>query len=196
MATSKNNRSGRPPRTSVEEIIGAAVTIGLDSFTLSSIATYIGVAESTIYNYVSGRDAVFAMACASIFQQLDTTVEVSDWMEYVDSMAERTIELARAHPGLRQYIYYGPYEESSVRMFETLVSKTRALLPSISEEVAFLLISRPMILGLAHIDDPFVESASGWLRRSLLIGMNEQMRRGTLPPGEAPSWRGLLRRRV
>lgn len=171
----------------------AAVELGLDSFTLDAVSARAGVAESTVYNYVSSRDELYASAADSVFSRLDVDVAAASWADYVDEVAARAVALASAHPGLREYVLHGPYEPATIETFEVVVARVRGWLPDISEHVAFLVASRPMVVSLAQIGDPVLEPAVPWLRRALLHGLDASLAAGELPPAPERSWRSKLR---
>ena len=187
-------RPGRPARTSKAALVETVIALGLDSFTLTEVAARQGVGESTVYNYVSGRDELYRVAAASVFEQLDIDVDASTWTGYVDAIAERCFALAKSHPGLREYLLYGPYEASTLTIFEALIDRVQAWLPDIGEHLAYVLASRPVVTTLAYLDDPVLEPAAPWLRRALLDGLDRALAGGDLPPAPSASWRTKLRR--
>jgi AcrR family transcriptional regulator len=171
----------------------AAIAIGLDRFTLAEVAARVGVGESTVYNYVPGRDALFAKAAAVVFARLDVEADANTWTGYVDVVAQRAFDLAAAHPGLREYVFAGPYEPSTVGIFEALIARVRGWRPEMSEHLAFLVVSRPLLLGLGYLGDPVLEPAVPWLRRALLRGLEATLADEPDPPEPAMSWRSKLR---
>jgi AcrR family transcriptional regulator len=185
---------GRPARTSLDALVAAALDLGLDAFTLVGVAERVGVAESTVYGYVPTREALWSMAAARAFAALDVEAEADGWGSYVDLVAERTVALARRHPGLREYLYAGPYEPSTIATYEALIARVRRWLPDIDEHLAFVLVSRPVVTSLAYIGDPVLEPMAPWLRRSLIRGMADLLATEPPPPTPAASWRAKLRR--
>lgn len=177
-------------------LVDAAVDLGLDRFTLADVAARVGVGESTVYNYVPSRDALLAKAAAAVFDRLDIDAEAATWTDYVDVVAQRAFDLAARHPGLREYVFDGPYEPSTVATFEALIARVRRWLPDVDEHVAFVAVSRPILLGLGYIGDPVLEPTAPWLRRALLRGIDAMLTDGTPPPPSPPppaTWRAKLR---
>jgi len=183
---------GRPARTSTDELVAAALTLGLDTFTLVAVAERVGVAESTVYGYVPTREALWAVAAARVFEELDTEADADGWEAYVDLVAGRTVELARRHPGLREYLYAGPFEPSTIATYEALTARVRSWLPEVSEHLAFVLVSRPLVASLSYLGDPVLEPVAPWLRRALIRGMADLL--ATEPPPRTPAapWRTKL----
>ena len=186
---------GRPARTSLDELIAAALDLGLDTFTLGAVAERVGVAESTVYGYVPTREALWARAAARVFEALDVEADTDGWEGYVDRVAERTVELARRHPGLRAYLYAGPYEPSTIATYEALIARVRRFRPDVDDDLAFVLVSRPLIAGLGYLDDPVLEPVGPWLRRALIRGMADLLATEPPPPTSAAGWRTKLTRR-
>ncbi len=174
-------------------LVEVAVDIGLDSFTLVEVAARAGVGESTVYGYVGSRADLYTAAAAAVLDELDVDVEASSWTDYVDEVSQRCFDLAKSHPGLRDYVLYGPFEPSTVRLFETLIARVRRWLPEVSEHTAFLLASRPLVSSLSHLGDPVLEPVATWLRQAMLRGLDEMVRTGPPPDPGAPSWRTKLR---
>jgi AcrR family transcriptional regulator len=186
-------RPGRPARTSMPALVEAAIAIGLDTFTLTEVAARVGVGESTVYNYVVSRNRLFVAACAEVFARLDIDIDAEGWTAYVDEVAERCVDLAGRHPGLRDYILLGPYEPSTIATFEALIDRVRGWLPGIDEHLAFVVASRPVVASLSYLGDPVFEPVAPWLRQALLRGLDDSIRAGTLPPVPDASWRTKLR---
>lgn len=185
---------GRPARTSRSALVDAALDLGLDTFTLVAVAERVGVAESTVYGYVATREALWALAAARAFSALDVEAEAEGWEAYVDLVAERTVALARRHPGLREYLWFGPYEPTTVATFEAMIARVLRWLPDAGEDLAFVLVSRPVVASLAYIGDPVLEPLAPWLRRALIRGMADLLATEDPPPAPAVPWRAKLRR--
>ncbi len=178
----------------MDQLIAAAVEVGLDRFTLASVAEHVGAAESTVYNYVSGREQLYWAAAASVFATLDVDArDAGTWAQYVDEVASRVGVLAQQHPGLREYVLLGPYEPSTLERFESIVAHVRRLRPDITDHVAFIVASRPVVLTLEYVGNPVFEPNVAWMRRALIRGFDEMIADGPMPPAPARSWRVDLR---
>jgi AcrR family transcriptional regulator len=186
-------RPGRPSATSMPALVDTAIDVGLDSFTLATVAARVGVGESTVYGYVASRDELFTAAAATVFERLDIDSDARTWSDYVDTIAQRTFDLAADNPGLREYVLWGPYAATTVTTFETLVARVQAWLPDIPEHLAWVLASRPVVLSLGYLGDPVLEPMAPWLRRALLRGMADLLATEPPPPAPAASWRAKLR---
>jgi AcrR family transcriptional regulator len=186
---------GRPARTSLDELVDAAIALGLDRFTLVGVAEHVGVAESTVYGYVPTRAALWSIAAAWVVEQLDVDIDAAGWEEYVERVCEGAVALARRHRGLAEYLWFGPFEPSTVATYEVLVARIQAFLPDVDDHVAFLLVSRPLMASLTYLGDPVLEPSGPWLRRALIRGMAELLATEPPPPEPDAHWRSKIRRR-
>jgi AcrR family transcriptional regulator len=57
---------GRPRRLSLEQIIDAALNIGLEDMTVQKVADALGVARAVLYNYVGSREELAQIATANL----------------------------------------------------------------------------------------------------------------------------------
>lgn len=75
---------GRPRSLTRDLVIDAAVTLGLDRFSMKRVAEHLGVGIATLYQYVANRDELLRLA---IERQLDSVDLPGDreqhWAEYV-----------------------------------------------------------------------------------------------------------------
>jgi AcrR family transcriptional regulator len=186
-------RPGRPPRTSLDTLARAAVELGLDRFTIAAVAERAGVGESTVYSHCGTREGLFAAGAAAVLAQLDTSSDAESWSELVEVVAERTLVLAREHPGLGEYVLRGPYAPSTIEVFESLVGQVRDRVPEAPAHVAWVLASRPVVLGLMYLDAPVLEPMTAWLRQALIRGLEAQVDEGAFPDPPSVSWQSKIR---
>ncbi len=87
-------RRGRPPQISKEQIVEAAVEIGLDSFSIQGIADRLGVTPPALYSHVSGRDEIVGLVAADLIARLDVPADDhTDWREWLVAFGKQ----ARLH---------------------------------------------------------------------------------------------------
>lgn len=186
---------GRPSRTSLAQLQDAAIDLGLDSFTLHAVAKRVGVAEATVYNYVGGRADLYRSACDRIFATIspdpDPATDTGSWQDYMESISERAVALAAAHPGLASYLFYGPFGPETVRIYLGIVEEVRRRRPVLDPNAAYFVASRCFMSALTMVEFPQYHTAGTWLRRSLMVGMEQQIAAGVLPelPGD---WTDVL----
>ncbi|MDN6437944.1 MAG: TetR/AcrR family transcriptional regulator [Corynebacterium nuruki] len=192
----QRRRAGRPSRTSLAELVEAATALGLKDFTLGGVAARAGIAEATVYNYVSGRDDLYRKACDRLIGTLPLDSDATTWTGFIDDVSARAVDLAAAHPGLAPYLFYGPYEPEAVRVYTAMVDRVRALRPGTTPNQAYLLASRPFLGSLYFAAAPKFARADGWLRRAMMHGMERRLAAGDLPdidPALEGDWTTLLR---
>ena len=79
---------GRPARISREEIVAAAIEIGLDRFTLDEISEGLGVTTPALYKHVDGRDDILRSAASTVIEGLEPDLASIDrWDEWLRAWA-------------------------------------------------------------------------------------------------------------
>jgi len=62
-------RRGRPRRLKLDEVIDAALAVGLQQMTMAAVADRLGVAKAVLYGYVGSRDELVQLAAAHAAQR-------------------------------------------------------------------------------------------------------------------------------
>ncbi|MEO6627521.1 MAG: TetR/AcrR family transcriptional regulator C-terminal domain-containing protein [Aquihabitans sp.] len=92
----KRRGPGRPPKINLDSIVEAAITLGLDSFSMHGIAELLGVTAPALYSHVSGRGEVLDLVNGAVHQRLRSfTSPATDWRQWLDDFAR----LVRAQLG-------------------------------------------------------------------------------------------------
>jgi AcrR family transcriptional regulator len=99
--SARTARVGRPPTIHVDDIIAAALELGLEDVTLKQIADHLGVAIATLYRHVAGRDELVRLAAF----QLTLRRELPDagaahWSELATRYAQTLYASFLAEPQL------------------------------------------------------------------------------------------------
>jgi AcrR family transcriptional regulator len=99
--------AGRPPRLSVDAVIGAGIRIadaeGLDAASMARVATELSVPTMTLYTYVPSRlDLVDLMVDEVLAGRGLDGHRPDGFRSRIHSYAERTFAAYRAHPWLAQ----------------------------------------------------------------------------------------------
>lgn len=181
---------GRPSRTSLPALLDAATELGLDTFTLGAVARHVGVAEATVYNYVSGRDELFRAACDRLFSSVsletDADTDTGSWMDYMEVVSARVYPLAVAHPGFADYLFFGPFGPETERIYRSMVEEVMRRRPVLTPNAAYFVASRTFMAALTMANVPDQQDAATWLRHALMLGIEQQINEGNLPelPGE------------
>lgn len=191
----KHRTVGRPARTSLTALQDAALELGLDRFTLAAVARKAGVAEATVYNYVSGRDELYRGTCDRLFAGVsldpDPATDSGSWADYMDAVSERVVPLAAAHPGFATYLLYGPFGPETGRIYRTIVAEVMRRRPELDPNAAYFVASRTFLSSLTTASFPHLRDAGTWLRHSLMLGMEQQIAAGELPAFEG-DWTEVL----
>lgn len=95
-------RRGRPPLTSREAILDAALEIGLDAATTTAVAAHLGVDQSTLYRHIGSVEDMLDGAAAVAITRGDWPEPGDDWAEYLRACAKTMWAMFRANPGLAQ----------------------------------------------------------------------------------------------
>lgn len=179
---------GRPAKTSAQDIVDAAESIGLRALTRAEVAQRLGVSEATVRHHIGTSQRLYSRTAAQIFERLDCTVDSQDWRDYLRTIASRFAELVQAHPGVEDYVLRGPYEASTLDRFERIMTELLARDPRQDRRVAHLLGSR--ILNLATMLAPAVGRDDGspsqvqvyeWTIDAFLIGADALIDEGRVP---------------
>ena len=123
MSSTRIRRAGRKtgpkPRFTREDVINAAVELGIDRFTLGAVAAKLGIATSAMYRLFDSRDALvdacLAQAAAEIGMiMLDGGLP---WPELLRNWAETTWNICEKYPGLDITIFQYTQSFSHVQGF-------------------------------------------------------------------------------
>lgn len=97
-------RAGRPASVQIEQILDAAIAIGLGQVTLRRVAQKLGVGVATLYRYVSGRDELVRMASFRLALSRQDAIFRGDgpthWAEIACAYAESLVAVFSAQPQL------------------------------------------------------------------------------------------------
>jgi AcrR family transcriptional regulator len=111
-------RVGRPPRVTVQEIVAAALEIGLEKVTLKQIADQLGVAQATLYRHVNNRDELLRLAAfqLTLQRQLPDAAN-AHWSDLAVRYAESLYEAFTTEPQLINQLLkgeLGPHAEVDI----------------------------------------------------------------------------------
>lgn len=97
-------RRGRPPKTSREQIIDAAVQLLLDEpmqpLSLHRVARALGVTPMALYGHVADKDTLLQAVAARLLDELDPSIPEADWQEQLRTWARATRRHFLKYPGL------------------------------------------------------------------------------------------------
>lgn len=75
---------GRPPKINQDRIIEAAISLGLDSFTMQGIAEHLGVTAPALYSHVAGREEVLELVNVALRGRVAAAADpAATWDEWL-----------------------------------------------------------------------------------------------------------------
>jgi AcrR family transcriptional regulator len=75
---------GRPARISQEQIVEAAIELGLDSFSMQGIAEHLGVTAPALYSHVAGREEVLDLVNVALRDRVAAAADpAATWREWL-----------------------------------------------------------------------------------------------------------------
>ncbi len=104
-SVAERNR-GRPAKISFEQIVEAALHIGLEELSMTRLARELGVAMSTLYHHVPGIDAVNAAVADRLIGDVDALIEAGEETELRSLLLEvgRSLRMMfQSAPGLAAF---------------------------------------------------------------------------------------------
>ena len=95
-------RPGPKPRLTRDEIVEAAVAVGVDHLSIAAVAERLGVAPGTLYRYVDGLEEIAAAALARVFADTPLPSAEYGWRAFLEAEAALAFEqLLRYAPLVR-----------------------------------------------------------------------------------------------
>ncbi|MXP26917.1 TetR/AcrR family transcriptional regulator [Altererythrobacter indicus] len=125
MTDAPPRKPGRPSRLSREKIARAALDIGLDRVTLTSLATRLGADHSSLYRHVTGREEIIALAAQIAVEELDWRApEATGWRDELVILTDALWALYEHNPGLAQAVHRGEITpQAGMRSFAESVAR-------------------------------------------------------------------------
>ena len=106
-------RLGRPtgprPGFSRDDVVDAALGIGIAEFTLTAVAKHLGVAVSGLYRTISSREDLLAACLERIAAEVDVPAAGKRWPDAVRAHAEAIWVMLERYPGLAGVIMGVPW---------------------------------------------------------------------------------------
>lgn len=92
---------GRPRLLNHEEIIAAAIEVGLETLTMKKLADHLGVGTATLYQYWSNRTELVQAAAVHALSDLDWPKDHGQhWSAYCWQFVEQVVDYLSEHPSL------------------------------------------------------------------------------------------------
>ncbi|MEM9033088.1 MAG: hypothetical protein AAGD18_00735 [Actinomycetota bacterium] len=112
-----NGRTGRPAAHTRDQVVDAAVAMGLRNVSVAGVARVMGIPAATVYTYVSGRDDLErAVADRVLDGVIGDVADGDDPVEVAVGWGLSLYGVAMGHPGLAEY--YLSHAWPSLLLFE------------------------------------------------------------------------------
>jgi AcrR family transcriptional regulator len=80
---------GRPPRLSRDQIVAAALEVGIDNLTMAAVADRLDTSHQALYRWVGNREALVELVADTYVQRLDVApVAGEDWRGWLRRFAD------------------------------------------------------------------------------------------------------------
>jgi AcrR family transcriptional regulator len=80
---------GRPPRLSRDQIVAAALDVGIENLTMAAVADRLDTSHQALYRWVRNREDLVGLVADAHAQRLDVTpVPGEDWRDWLRRFAE------------------------------------------------------------------------------------------------------------
>lgn len=94
-------RRGRPPQVTVDDIVDAALELGIEDLTMRDLADRLGVGLSTLYYHVGSREELVTLSADRLVARLELNFgDPKDWESTMRDAGYRLRRLFETTPGL------------------------------------------------------------------------------------------------
>ena len=100
--TSWGRRSGPKPGFNREDVVEAALAIGIRDFTLAEVSKRLGVGTPALYRIISSREDLLRSCLIHVAQDADFTLPEGGWQDLLRHQANWLWEMLEAYPGLAE----------------------------------------------------------------------------------------------
>ena len=107
--TRLGKRTGPRPGFTRNDVVEAALELGVADFTLTAVAKRLGVAVSGLYRTISSREDLLAACLEQIAAQVDVPRSDANWPEAVRAHVESIWGMLEDYPGLAGVIMKVPW---------------------------------------------------------------------------------------
>ncbi|MGD9429135.1 TetR/AcrR family transcriptional regulator [Arthrobacter russicus] len=107
-------RRGRVPTISRESVARAAIGLGFEDLTMSTVAASLGVKHSSLYRHVGSRDDLVSMAIDLMASEAKWPTPGADWREYLEKFTDVMWTMYEEFPGVAPELQRLPAPPSSV----------------------------------------------------------------------------------
>lgn len=107
--TRLGRRTGPKPGFTQQEVLDAALELGLAHFTLADVAARLGVKSPALYRVISSREDVLRSCLQYIAERATQPAYPPDWPGMLRDFSDWLWELMENHPGLAETLMTVPW---------------------------------------------------------------------------------------
>ncbi|WP_306362163.1 TetR/AcrR family transcriptional regulator [Nocardia sp. CC227C] len=96
---------GRKPAFTADDVVRAAMDLGIDTFTLAAVADRIGVVTTAIYRVFPSRDDIVVACLDTIAATVRRPAPGADWRDTLHLWADECWRVCEEYPGLDHVVY-------------------------------------------------------------------------------------------
>lgn len=93
-------KTGPKPRFSFNDVIDAAIPLGIDTFTISAVAAKLGVAAPAVYRIFDSREALANACLERATASLDWPSDAPDWETLLHRWCDEAWTMCERFPGI------------------------------------------------------------------------------------------------
>lgn len=123
--TFASSRTGPKPRFTEQDAVFAALDLGLDTFTLASVAQSLGIGTSSLYRVISSRDDLVHLCLSYVSGQFRLRQDELSWDKLLLAVVDDAWALLERYPGLDSIFISTP---TASRYFDDFFAKLEARL--------------------------------------------------------------------
>ncbi len=99
---SRGRRTGPKPGFAYEDVVTAALEIGIRDFTLTGVAKRLGVGTPALYRTIESRDDLLRGCLKRLVREYESPIPDVGWRDLLRHQADRMWELLDRYPGLAE----------------------------------------------------------------------------------------------
>ncbi|WJZ02117.1 hypothetical protein CFREI_04095 [Corynebacterium freiburgense] len=203
--TTVGRKTGPKPRFHIEDVITTALSLGLDTFTLSDVARALKVSTPSLYRVVSTREELVHLCLRHAAKELQLPPETQSWQDQLRFYVDELWSFAERHPGTTKAIVDTPGAHIHVQQYFEDFGKslTKAGFPGNTNVIDFTLDFLGDITLMTHIQVTTFRASTehgitGFEQAKQIFDAAAKETGGAthFPPNEAWIERGYLERKV
>ncbi|MEM7018311.1 MAG: TetR/AcrR family transcriptional regulator C-terminal domain-containing protein, partial [Pseudomonadota bacterium] len=110
---------GRPQLVDREKILTAVLAVGIEQFSMHSVAKYLGVSATTLYRYFDSKEALLDACMDEFCACIHLPPKTLHWQEYLRRLGHEFRDALKQMPGAYAYgTRLGPTTPAAFRIIE------------------------------------------------------------------------------